>query len=377
MSSETVSTDKNRRRAEAAEWFALLHDDRMELTSDNLQSWRKWIADPDNRVAFDAITDIWRRAGDIPQSHLSREPLVPDDGYDGSISVAEWQAQRRPDGDDGRSSRSRFRFSLFALAAVLVLAVGLGYIALRSETGDAVSPTAVQETGSAEHRDMRLEDGSLVSLGAKTSVSVHYTETTRTVVLSTGEALFKVAREPRRPFRVVAGPAVITAVGTAFNVRRREEQTVVTVTEGTVDIVPSKEAGSPVGRDAGSSFDEVTTTLRLTAGQQVSYDAEGNFGPVRQVEPQLVVAWRDGHLEFRREPLRNVIPEVNRYSRRQIILSDRAAGELLFTGTVHERRIDEWIASLEVVFPSIEVTETDTEYVLVRTRKRRSQDESR
>ena len=65
-------------------------------------------------------------------------------------------------------------------------------------------------------------------------------------------------------------------------------------------------------------------------------------------------AWKEGHLEFRDTPLRDVIQEVNRYSDQRIVLSDDgdgAVGSLPFTGTVYEGQVTGWLQALQTVYP--------------------------
>ena len=50
-------------------------------------------------------------------------------------------------------------------------------------------------------------------------------------------------------------------------------------------------------------------------------------------------AWKDGHLEYLRVPLKIVIPSVNVHSRKPIVLADDTVGNLLFSGTVFEDQV--------------------------------------
>jgi transmembrane sensor len=80
------------------------------------------------------------------------------------------------------------------------------------------------------------------------------------------------------------------------------------------------------------------------------------------------LSWTEGRLRYASEPLHRVLADVNRYSRRTLIVGDRAAGELLYSGTVFEADVDEWIVGLERIFPSLEIVATDAEHVLIRSR---------
>jgi transmembrane sensor len=357
-------TAETRRREQACWWFARLQEPDLSLRL--LKRWKKWESDPDNRRMFDEIVKLGVRLR-IARPLLSI-PITTDrdEGYDGSVSVHAWrqeQVQRT-------RARQRLRHAAVALgliAAVVVAVVGLRWMApteWRTLTGGA--RMFVVETGLAEHREVVLNDGSKISLGAKTAITSDITAERRTVVLSRGEALFHVARDPQRPFRVIAGGGTITAVGTAFNVRRRDDDhVVVTVTEGTVEVTP----GRSLSETAEPARAESEVALqRLTRGQELTYDVQGRFDAPRFVDGDVLSSWQNGQLRYRGELLRNVIPDVNRYSRRPLILGDKAAGDLVYSGTVFERDVDEWIEGLERIYPEVEVSVTDGQHILIRTR---------
>jgi transmembrane sensor len=347
-----------RRREQASWWFARLQDP--DLPARVLKQWRKWEAVPENRQTFDEIVQLSGRLRAVrPLLALS---AAVEDGYDGSISVHAWRLLQRP--------RITSRPGLRTAAAALGLAAAFALAAIGLKWGTEVSWSSilggprmlVAETAVGEHREVFLGDGSQISLGAKTAIAAELTDRVRTVVLTRGEALFRVKHDPSRPFRVIAGGGTVTAVGTAFNVRRREDDhVVVTVTEGTVEVSP----GSPLETRASKLAGDIR---RLVRGQEITYDLQGRFGAPRLADEAFSSDWRSGTLRYRGEPLRNVVPDVNRYSRKPLILGDKAAGELLYSGTVFERDVDEWVAGLQAIYPDIEVTVTDTQHVLIRTR---------
>ncbi|MGH8240361.1 MAG: FecR family protein, partial [Steroidobacteraceae bacterium] len=247
-----------RRREQASWWFARLQD--AEMPAHVLKRWKRWEAISENRRAFD---DIVQLSGRLRSARpLISIPTTPEDGYDGSVSVHAWRLLRQ-----GRTRmQPRLKAAAFAIglaAAFAVAAVGLKWVSpvsWRSIIGDA--RMSVTETGIGEHRDIFLRDGSQISLGAKTAIAAEITEDARIVVLTRGEALFHVKRDPSRPFRVIAGGGTITAVGTAFNVRRREDDhVVVTVTEGTVEVTP----GSALDQRHGVEL--ASEVQRLIRGQ--------------------------------------------------------------------------------------------------------------
>jgi transmembrane sensor len=91
-------------------------------------------------------------------------------------------------------------------------------------------------TAPVQPDSIRLRDGSSVLLarGGRLTVEEGYGVARRDVAL-VGTARFMVARDAARPFRVIAGEAVIRALGTTFLVRTDGLEGVeVTVTDGTV-----------------------------------------------------------------------------------------------------------------------------------------------
>ena len=330
----------------AAQW--LMRIQAGDVTESDLLEWEAWLnADTRHKKAFDAVESasvhIAREQPSLSDIPLPSEIELRADTYDGEQSVSTHL--------DTLTRQPAYRW---AIAASVILAAGL--LAINTWwTGEPDTSLQVLETLESEHRSLDLDDGSRIVLGAASSLSVNYSAERRTVVLEAGEALFEVAKDRERPFVVLAGSGTITAVGTAFNVRRDLDRVVVTVTEGEVEVVQQP---NPI--TAG-------TDATLTMGERVEYSTRG-MEKLEDVEPEMATAWQNGRLRYRGEALKHVIPDVDRYSTHTVIIGDSAVGELEFTGTVFQDNADEWLQSLERVFP-VEVVELDDEQLLLRLRK--------
>ena len=88
----------------------------------------------------------------------------------------------------------------------------------------------------AEQGSWLLPDGTSMSLNSDSAVTVRYNGHERVVEVERGQALFHVAHEHARRFRVIAGAAGVIAVGTEFDVFRKSGSTLVTVVEGKVAV---------------------------------------------------------------------------------------------------------------------------------------------
>lgn len=368
--SEEQATADEARWIEAMQWLEELREcNESALTHGRFHAWREWVAHPENRRVFTELSEILADSRLLGSLHLpglsatghpvqEKAPATPVEPLSLNVTVAS---------KTNRFSRGARVAFLTAAAAVVVCGGFLltsRVLPFVERTDVRLSRAQVEETGQAEVRTLSLPDGSTVTLGARSSIAVQFERERRSVRLDRGEAWFRVAHDPLRPFVVYAAHGMITAVGTAFVVQRDDDHVVVTVTDGAVQVVPAPTDGT-------SSF--LTTilsrvrqgTARVVRGEQISYEDSGSATPVERADPDAATAWSQGRLEFDHTPLGQVIAEVNRYSRRSIHL-DPAVGEPDFTGLVLAEEIDNWICGLEDLYP-VSIVE-EGERVVVRPR---------
>lgn len=334
---------------EATDWYLTLSD--RDVTDRALNDWQAWLASSaSHREAFSEVQEIMQLSSRVASAPWPDENELLGDRYRGDVPIEDWQSTR------GTAPRSHLKAAtpwVWRIAAVVLLSIGIALVWQNGMPGSAGDGAfAVHETAAAEHRQVELADGSVISLGARTLISVAYTDAYRRILLERGEAYFEVAKDKFRPFEVQAGSRVITAVGTAFNVTRHSERVVVAVTEGVV----------VVEEDAAQTVE--APPARLQAGQQFAYSHQSGEA-ITAADPAAVTAWREGRLKFRNEPLRHVLEDVNRYSSRDITLGNETIGEMTFTGTVFQDNIDGWLASIEQAFPLIAQQTRDGGIVLL------------
>jgi transmembrane sensor len=313
------------RRMEASEWVLRLRAESVD--EQTTAQWLEWCQrDEGNLAAFESMVSLWQTFDDARL------------GTSLKLDVARPESAPPPVRPAARRRRMPF-----ALAASLALvAGGIAWWASRDAASGAYTQTLTTAVGSLSRQT--LPDGSTVELGAKSAVRVTLTGAARSLVIDSGEAYFKVARDPGRPFTVRVGEVEVAALGTAFNVRRSQDRVVVTVQEGVVRITPREESISSAapGRE-----------LRATAGHQVVYSAQSrSLSMTRFQAPQVKQsAWQVGQLAFVNEPLSAVVADIGRYSPRPIRLADDQLGELVCTGTLRSDAIGDLLAGLEQVFP--------------------------
>src|SRR6202034_2266527 len=184
---------------------------------------------PANAEAFARMEELSQALRDVPAPAAVPQALLERDRYDASVPIRDWKPAL-----EERKSRRAQRWSWATLRVAASIAVfGLIFTVLKTPTGANVFETEI-----GENRRLTLADGSVISLGGNTRIEVAMSENVRAIELTKGEALFKVAKDAARPFKVRAGDATIIAVGTEFNVERDSDRAVVSVTEGRVEVKP-------------------------------------------------------------------------------------------------------------------------------------------
>jgi transmembrane sensor len=328
----------------AADWFVRLQS--TEVTLEETLEWQRWLnGDPSNARAFARIEEISHALRDVPAPAAVPARVLARDRYDASVPIGDWKPKRtRP-------------WSKAALGLAASFAIGaLTFAFWKSPAEIAIYETAVGETSS-----VALADGSTIALGGDTRIEVKLSEKLRAVELTKGEALFKVAKDSARPFKVRAGDATITAVGTEFNVERDSDRAVVSVTEGRVVVKPV------VGLLPVlllKEFKPKLRSVRVNAGQQTTAGSAGVEEPTKMEHP--ATGWQIGHLAFRLQPLRYVLEDVNRYAHKPIVLESESTGALVITGTVERENIGGWVKSLERAF-DLQATE-EADQIILRAR---------
>lgn len=284
-------------RAQAAAWLARLRSD--ERAPQDEAGFRAWLAESEShRDAFDRINTVWEAAGALP-----REPR-----------------HKRAVAADRRA----------------VLASGLALIAAGAGFGVWRAATAgVYSTAVGEQRRVALDDGSLVILDTDSKIRVDLSDKRRTVELLQGRAHFEVARDSRRPFVVSAAGRQVAAGGAAFDVTRQKGQLCVIVSNGEVAVFDPHFAGKQLVEKGAR-----VTLADATAAPQID-------------KPDLarVTAWQHGRAVFDNDTLTDAVAEMNRYSRRPIIIDGEAAAKMHVSGVYSTGDTEAFAKSLATLLP--------------------------
>lgn len=290
------------------------------------EQFRRWLdASPEHRIAFERCTDVWQDVAKLP-----RTPGLAD--------------QR---GTASRPSRRRLYGALAAgavLAGVAPLALILG------------RETAAYDTGVGEYRQVVLADGSRVRLNTSTRLQVSLSPRRREIALQGGEAMFEVAPDPERPFVVVAGDRQVRALGTVFTVRLLPAAAYplsVTLIEGAVEV------GSP------ASVQDTSPVVTLQPGQRLRQRRGSSEPQVDRPPAAVATAWTRQEVLLEDLTLAEAVLEVNRYSRRPVVLDADPALTTLRVGGLYRAGDVEGFARAVGHLHGLDV-QTDPDRVLIR-----------
>jgi transmembrane sensor len=296
--------DTPRRRLEkksiteqAAEWLMVLEDKGAAANP----AFSDWLRESPTHVQVylrAATLDTMLKRVDPDRSIEFVRPapgtVVPDIGPDFNENLLELRS-------GGVTRRSLWRLAASVAAVGVLLAAAW---TVHDLTG---SRWETYRTDIGEQRTVELEDGSSLTLNTDSRVQVRFTSRERQLRLLAGEAMFRVQRDPGRPFSVHSGNAVVQAVGTAFNVYRKTDQTIVSVLEGRVAV----------------------DSVYLNAGEELRLNARGEVETRSQAIIANVTAWRQRRLVFIDEPLSSIGHELNRYNRSPKIRVEGEAAQTL------------------------------------------------
>lgn len=270
---------------------------------------------------------------DIDRS-LSSDTYVAGPGTEGK----QFQALplERPDGDSKAKPRQSALMYVFAIAACLLLALGVVYFWKAAQkpavaddpfvaagTTPQVDPIAEgkyknQKTARAEQKYLLLPDGTQVWLNAESSLIVpDEFEADKRVVYLKGEAFFDVKHAEKIPFVIhMPNNVTTTVLGTAFDIKAYgEKEFSVTVKRGKVQVSKDRKA-----------------LATLTVGQQIKMmDSQGIQPMIQRVKKENIASWTEGKLSYDALKLEDILVDLERVFNVRIELTNRKLSDEVIT----------------------------------------------
>lgn len=336
---------------QAAEWAVLLKEGLSEEQRQRLHEWLR--ADPTHAEALERMARHW-------------------DAFDALAELSETFPLSRP---AQQQPAARFTFKAAAVAGVaavvLITLAGAVYLLKGRDSlltpgitagGPTTSRDELQQPAGASDQATRnyhttvgrqltasLPDGSTLTLNTDTSVDVQFSTSRRLIILKKGEAIFRVAGNPTRPFQVQVGSRIVQALGTVFNVMfgGTEDDLRVTVSEGAVKVLDH----DPPRPQSGPQIAPAHPDLVVRAGEQAIIGIAGE--QIRRMEVAQIEAkdaWQRGLLIYQGDTLDAVIADMSRYTTVRFSISDQSIRSRRVGGVFRAGDVDGLLLALRESF---------------------------
>ncbi len=300
------------RELEACTWIAKI--DGGEFDSNDLQNLRNWIEEhPDNKAAFEQFSSDFISVRDLLSTvGEAVHDLEDSANKSGTFAGLVKSAQR----NWGMMATGG------AIAASLIWATLLfGSVDLSLVPATDINKTPIFYASKiGEKETVILADGSSVTLNTNTHLAVEYTPYERRVQLMQGEAVFNVAKDANRPFRVHTNRTVVQAIGTIFSVKSMNGKVELLVEEGIVELTANAVAEHTKEIDKS----KLSEKKRVSSGGYSVFESKTDT--LVHVKDEALVqrrmSWRSGMLTFDNDPLSEIVKEYNRYIEQKIVIDD-------------------------------------------------------
>ncbi|WP_340679670.1 FecR domain-containing protein [Paraglaciecola sp.] len=283
---------------QAREWMQRMHSD--EVGDTVVYAFKQWLlASAAHREAYRQAELIFRQIRYTDQA----EAYVADTIKAQSLPTL---AQR---------SAKPWYLALAACAALLMVVM--------FKPWQYASQAIYYQSVKGEIKTVKLTDGSEVTLGAGSQISVVMKKHIRSVTQINGEALYHVSHDENRPFVVNIADKKIVVLGTVFDIQQTGEQVKLTVAEGIVRIEQENEH------------------RRLTQNQTIT--ASETLSEIKDILPSQFANWQQKRFSFNHNRLSDVVKTLNRYLDKPIRFNHPALEERRITASFRLEQLDQML----------------------------------
>ncbi|MDH6303646.1 transmembrane sensor [Parabacteroides sp. PF5-5] len=266
-----------------------------ECTSEDLQMISQWVTTkPENTRWLFEMEEVWSLKHELKYS--DKEEIKK--AYQAFLKKTEQIQKRRV------NRMKRFRIYASAAAAAVIL-VFLSISVFRSVYTETIRQNLSEnidvneiDVPNGQSITVKLSDGTLVWLnsGSKLIYPAKFSAKNRIVKLM-GEGLFEVEHDKRSPFVVMSGSVSTKVLGTKFNVKAYQNETIrISLLEGIIEVLTN----------------ENEEAVRLSEpDQQVEIFMNGQVKKTN-ADAFAISQWTKGELYFDNESLENIVASLER-----------------------------------------------------------------
>ncbi|MEM1396001.1 MAG: FecR domain-containing protein [Pseudomonadota bacterium] len=340
-------------RRTAHDWQVRLGD--FDISDEERTAFEAWKnADPRHEDAYERAAAISTAIGQLSRKDLDPDlaPLASRNRFVALSSAAAGIL---------RAKQLQLTAAVVASATIVALSLPsiLKILDARVEVVADIPTTFASAIGKS--REITLDDGTSMTLGAASEISVSISPNARDLKLLRGAAFFDVASDPSRPFTVTADRLTAKALGTQFDVRRSGGVTRVAVAEGRVEVgFPVLSNGAPIG---------VVSRRLISAGAQIAATDSDGLQSTVSIDAARVGEWRSDRLIYETATLAELVADANRYTEATV---DFAPGSEFvaaykISGAFNGRDIDGMLTTLEAIHP-VEIDRSQPDIIRIKAK---------
>ncbi|MDN3549582.1 FecR domain-containing protein [Mucilaginibacter aquaedulcis] len=202
------------------------------------------------------------------------------------------------------------------VAAAVVLLVGAGWISYYLYQRSGMSSQLISFSTINNIRVDTLPDGSIVHLNKHSAISYVGNFKSQRVVKLTGEAFFEVKHNQYVPFTVNVNDITVKDIGTAFNIKSKEQSTQVIVESGIVQVSKS------------------SNSVRLNASEMVNIKHGDQQFKVEKSTDMLYGYYRNNVFKANDVPLWRLVEILNEAYNADIKIDNNALRNTSITVTI-------------------------------------------
>ena len=305
---------------------------------------REWIdVSDENKAQFEKLRNIWS----VAEDPWKIEPA------DVNVNIAWKNLKSRIDqySEIEKKYQGKQRsLSLYFVRVAAVFVIGVLIFSIYRYQSQEFNQVQIV-SGDSTITNNPLPDGTMISLNQNSSVEYlnEFSETERRVKMS-GEAFFKVKPDATKPFIIEAQDAIITVLGTSFNVKALDEDIAVEVLveEGLVELAnPDKSQSTQLRIGEKGIYIKKTNEVK----KETDIDVESLY-------------WLNKTLLFRDTRLSIVFETLEKLYEVNINVDDKAVLNCQLTAKFSNETIDNIIDHISTIF-ELEI-EKDANNILIK-----------
>jgi len=281
-----------------------------------------WLTeDSENKIILDDLKVIYSIAGNDLESFIPGKDLA-------------WQKiTKRISNKKNRIGINKFIIRVAASILLIALGVG-GGLFLQNKKADKSFTEVYSPYG---HKTMvLLPDNSQVWLNGNSSIKYNADFTDSRNVQLSGEALFKVTKNPRKLFTVQSRNLQLEVYGTTFNIKSYPEDinSEVALAEGSIGLFCNKQL-----------------LKKMIPGEVITYNAQKNKFSSIQGNIEQITSWRADELIIENETFEEVTKYLERWYGVDITLDESLSQDLRLSFKVKSESLIELLSIINHITP--------------------------